>query len=127
MFVFELGVWYNVGSPLVSFVYVLVRLHRSFSLLLSLDLKRMKKAWANPNIINHRTTKNGKTSFATPVIITKYFPNDGNTRKNSKNLKFNKKLESDKSQRDGSVPVISQYMDVIMGKEYAPTSIKDNF
>ena len=87
----------------------------------------MKKAWANPNTINHKTTKNGKTSFATPIIITKYFPNDGNTRKNNKNLKFNKKLESDKSQRDGSFPVISQYIDVIMGKEYAPTSVKDNF
>ena len=87
----------------------------------------MKKAWAKPSIINHKTTKNGKTSFATPIIITKYFPNDGNTRKNNKNLKFNKKLESDIIQSDGLNPVISQYMDVIMGKEYAPISVKDNF
>ena len=124
MFVFELGVWYNVGSPLVSFVYVLVRLHR---LLLSLDLKRMKKAWANPNTINHKTTKNGKTSLATPVIIIKYFPNDGNTLKNNKNLKFNKKLESDIIQRDGFDPVLTQYIEVIMGNKYAPISVKDNF
>ena len=87
----------------------------------------MKKAWANPNIINHKTTKNGKTSFATPIIMTKYFPNDGNTRKNNKNLKFNNKLESDKSQRDGSVPVLIQYIEVIMGNKYAPISVKDNF
>ena len=67
--------------------------------------------------MNHRTTKNGKTSLATPVIIIKYFPNDGNTRKNNKNLKFNKKLESDITQRYGFVSVISQYMDVMIGKE----------
>ena len=74
--------------------------------------------------MNHKTTKNGKTSFATPIIITKYFPNDGNTRKNNKNLKFNKKLESDIIQRDGFVPEISQYIDVTIGKEYAPISEK---
>ena len=67
--------------------------------------------------MNHKTTKNGKTSFATPIIMTKYFPNDGNTRKNNKNLKFSKKLESDMVQTDGSVPVISQYMDMIIGKD----------
>jgi len=121
MFVFESGIWYNVGLPLISFVYVLVR---SLSLV---DLKRMKKAWANPNTINHKTTKNGKTSFATPVIMIKYFPNDGNTRKNNKNLKFSKKLVNDIIQRDGSFPVLSQRMDVTMGKEYAPMSIKDEF
>ena len=86
----------------------------------------MKKAWANPNIINHKTTKNGKTSFATPIIIIKYFPNDGNTRKNNKNLKFNKKLESDIIQRDGFVSDLIQNIDVIIGKEYAPISIKYN-
>ena len=89
MFVFESGVWTNDGlgftdpSKLIG-LYVLVRLHGSFSLLLSVDLKRMKKAWANPNIMNSKTTKNGKTSLATPIIITKYFPNEGNTRKNKK-------------------------------------------
>ena len=77
--------------------------------------------------MNHKTTKNGKTSFATPIIITKYFPNDGNTRKNNKNLKFSKKLENDMVQTYGSVPVISQYMDMIIGKEYAPISKKDDF
>ena len=77
--------------------------------------------------MNHKTTKNGKTSFATPIIMTKYFPNEGNTRKNNKNLKFSKKLESDMVQTDGSVPVISQYMDMIIGKEYAPISKKDDF
>ena len=77
--------------------------------------------------MNHKTTKNGKTSFATPIIITKYFPNDGNTRKNNKNLKFSKKLANAMIQRDGSIPVISQYIDIIMGKEYAPISIKDDF
>jgi len=87
----------------------------------------MKKAWANPNTINHKTTKNGKTSFATPVIITKYFPNDGNIRKNNKNLKFNKKLESDIIQSDGFDPVLTQYIEVIMGNKYAPISVKDNF
>ena len=56
--------------------------------------------------------------------MTKYFPNDGNTRKNNKNLKFSKKLESDMAQTDGCVPVISQYMDTIIGKEYAPNSKK---
>jgi hypothetical protein len=132
MFVFELGVWTKVGlgftdpSELIG-LYVLVRFQGSFSSLFSVDLNRMKKAWANPNTMNNNTTKNGKTSLATPTIIIKYFPNDGNTRKNNKNLKFSKKLESDMSQRDGSVSVISQYMDVIMGKEYAPISKKDDF
>ena len=125
MFVFELGVWTNVGlgfidpSGLIE-LYVLARFHGSFSLLFLVDLKRMKKAWANPNTMNHKTTKNGKTSFPTPIIMTKYFPNDGNTRKNNKNLKFNKKLESDIIQRDGFDPVLTQYIEVIMGNKYAP-------
>ena len=122
MFVFESGVWINVGSgffvpsELIE-LYVLVRFHGSFSSLSLVDLKRIKKAWADPNTINNKTTKNGKTSLATPLIIIKYFPNDGNTRKNNKNLKYNKKLESDIIQRYGLVSVISQYMDVIIGKE----------
>ena len=122
MFVFESGVWINVGSgflvpsELIE-LYVLVRFHGSFSSLFSVDLKRIKKAKANPNTINPKTTKKGKTSLATPTIIIKYFPNDGNTRKNNKNLKFNKKLESDITQRYGFVSVISQYMDVMIGKE----------
>ena len=122
MFVFESGVWINVGSGLLVpseliEVYVVARFHGSFLSLLSVDLKRMKKAKANPNTINPKTTKKGKTSLATPIIIIKYFPNDGNTRKNNKNLKFNKKLESDIIQGYGFVSVISQYMDVIIGKE----------
>ena len=71
--------------------------------------------------MNHKTTKNGKTSLATPIIIIKYFPNDGNTRKNNKNLKFNNKLAIAVIQR-GGLPLISQYIDVIIGNKYAPTS-----
>ena len=81
------------------------------------------KEWANPNTINHKTTKNGKTSLATPLIIIKYFPNDENTRKNNKNLKFSKKLETAIIQGYGFIPVISQYIDTMIGKEYAPISI----
>ena len=84
----------------------------------------MKNAWANPNTIKNKTTKNGKTSLATPIIIAKYFPNDLNTRKNNKNLKFNNKLAIAVIQ-GGRLPLISQYIDVIIGKEYAPTSISN--
>ena len=89
IFVFESGIWINVGlgftdpSELIG-LYLVARFEGSFSSLLSVDLKRIKKAWANPSTINHKTTKNGKTSLATPIIMTKYFPNDGNTRKNNK-------------------------------------------
>ena len=85
------------------------------------SFKRIKKEDPNPNIIKHKTTKNGKTSSATPTIMAKYFPYDWNTRKNNKNLKFNNKTEIAAIGRDG--PLISQYIDVIIGKEYAPTSI----
>ena len=46
----------------------------------------MKKANPYPSIIKNKTTKNGKTSSATPIIIEKYFPYDRNTRKNNINL-----------------------------------------
>ena len=59
--------------------------------------------------------------------MAKYFPYARNTRKNNKNLKFNKKLESDMSQSDGFDPVLTQYIEVIMGNKYAPISIKDEF
>ena len=108
-------------------MYLVARFEGSFSSLLSVDLKRIKKAWANPSTINHKTTKNGKTSLATPLIIIKYFPNDENTRKNNKNLKVNSKVV---------IAVICvtwedwlliiQVIDVIIGKEYAPTSIISN-
>ena len=98
IFVFESGAWINVEvgfivpSKLTEW-YLVARFHGSFLSLFLIDLKRMKNAWANPNTIKNKTTKNGKTFLATPIIIAKYFPNDWNTRKNNKNLKFNNKLE----------------------------------
>jgi len=62
---------------------------------------------------------------ATPIIIAKYFPYDGNTRKNNKNLKFTNIIENAVIVRDGSSKT-SQYIDVTIGKEYAPTSINNN-
>ena len=84
----------------------------------------MKKESPNPSIIINKTTKNGKTSLATPIIITKYFPNAWNTRKNNKNLKFNNKIEIAVSAK-GGVPLIRPHIDVATGKEYAPKSISD--
>ena len=89
-------------------------------------LKRIKKANPNPNIRKNKTTKNGKTSSATPIIMEKYFPYDSNTRKNNKNLKFNNKIEiAVISVNWGDGPLVSQYIDAIIGKEYAPTSISN--
>ena len=48
----------------------------SFSSLLLTDLRRIKKANPNPSTIKNKTTKNGKTSVATPIIMAKYFPYD---------------------------------------------------
>jgi hypothetical protein len=41
-----------------------------------IDLKRIKKASPNPSTIKNKTTKKGKTSAATPIIIAKYLPYD---------------------------------------------------
>ncbi len=68
-------------------LYSVVRSHES------VDLKRIKKANPNPSIIKNNTTKNGKTSLATPIIMAKYFPYDENARKYIKNLKVNNKRE----------------------------------
>ena len=84
----------------------------------------MKKAIPNPSIIKNKTTKNGKTSLATPIIITKYFPNALNTRKNNKNFKFNNKIEIAVSEK-GGIPLTRPYIDVAIGKEYAPKSISN--
>ena len=81
----------------------------------------MKKANPNPVIIKNKITKNGKTSSATPIIMAKYVPYDWNTRKYIKNLIFNNKIETAAIWRDG--PLISQDIDVIIGKENAPISI----
>ena len=94
----------------------------SFSSLLLTDLKRIKKASPNPSTIKNKTTKNGKTSAATPIIMAKYFPYDWNTLKNNKNLKFTNIIDNAVIGRDASL-WISQYIDVTIGKEYAPTSI----
>ncbi len=97
MFVFESGSWINVGE--VSFElkepYVAVR---SFGLV---DCKRIKNAWVNPSIIKNKITKNEKTFWATPIIMTKYIPYNWNTRKNNKNLKYNNKLEIAVMKRNG--------------------------
>src|SRR5437667_11712653 len=61
--------------------------------ILVIGLKRIKKANPNPSIIKNKTTKNGKTSSATPIIMEKYFPYDRNTLKNNTNLKVNNKIE----------------------------------
>ena len=129
IFVFESGICFNVRiefeipSELTELNWV-VRFHRSFSSPLWIDLKRIKKANPNPNIIKNRTTKNGNTSVATPIIMAKYFPYDWNTRKYNKNLKFTNIKESAVIARDGS-SLISQWIDVAIGKEYAPTSINN--
>ena len=86
-------------------------------------LKRVKKANPNPSTIKNKTTKNGKTSLLTPIIMAKYFPYYyWNTWKNIKNLKFNNKIEIAVISGDCFL-LISQYTDVMIGKEYAPTSI----
>ena len=103
-------------------LYVVTRFIGSLSSLLFIDLKRIKKANPNPNIIQNKSTKNGKTSLATPIIMAKYFPYDGNTWKNIKNLKFNNTIVIDEIWINDSPPT-SQYIDVIIGKIYAPTSI----
>ena len=128
IFVLGSGDWTSVGVKLiVPFklieLYSVVRSHES------VDLKRIKKANPNPSIIKNNTTKNGKTSLATPRIMEKYFPYDRNTRKNNINLKVNNKIEIAVicltiSWEDG--PLISQYIDVIIGEEYAPISIISN-
>ena len=118
IFVFESGIWTNVGvefivpSELIK-LYLVVRFNGS------IDLKRMKNAWANPIIIKNKTTRNGETSLATPIIMAKYFPNDWNTRKNNKNLKCNNKLENAaiKRKKLECSSLISQYVDAIIGKE----------
>ena len=51
-------------------------------------------------MIKNKTANNGKTSVATPIIITKYFPYDWNTLKNNKNLNFTSIIEN--AVRDGS-------------------------
>ena len=74
--------------------------------------------------MKNKTTKNGKSSVATPIIMAKYFPYDGNTRKNNKNLKFTNITENAVRVWDGS-SLTSKYIDVAMGKVYAPTSINN--
>jgi plastocyanin domain-containing protein len=83
-----------VPSELME-LYSVVRSHES------VDLKSIKNVNPNPSIIKNNTTKNGKTSLATPIIMAKYFPYDGNARKNIKNLKVNNKIEIAISSRGG--------------------------
>src|ERR1051325_7363845 len=94
MFVFESGICINVGVVVPSELYSVVRFHGSFLSFDLVDLKRIKKANPNPKIMKNKTTKNGKTSLATPIIIAKYLPYDENTRKNNNNLKFNNIMEN---------------------------------
>ena len=54
--------------------------------------------------------------------MAKYFPYDWNTLKNNKNLIFTNIMDNAVIRRDASL-LISQYIDVTIGKEYAPTSI----
>ena len=136
IFVFESGVWSNVGLELIDpselmELYLVARFHGLFLSSLRVGwsnekslvgLKRVKKAKPNPSKIKNKTTKKGKTSLATPIIIAKYFPYDENTRKNSKNLKINNKIAIEVIWRD-ELPSISQIIDVIIGKEHAPISI----
>jgi len=59
--------------------------------------------------------------------MEKYFPYDWNGRKNSNNLKSKNKIEIAVIcliWEDGPL-LISQYIDVIIGKEYAPISISN--
>ncbi len=56
--------------------------------------------------------------------MAKYFPYDWNTLKNNKNLKFTNIIDNAVIGRDASL-LISQYIDVTIGKEYAPTSINN--
>ena len=70
IFVFESGDWINVGAEFMVWLelkelYVVVRSHGSD------DFKRMKNAWANPNTMKNKITRNEKTVFATPIIIAK--------------------------------------------------------
>ena len=57
--------------------------------------------------------------------MAKYFPYDWITRKNNKSLKFTNIIENAVSGSDGS-SLISQHIDVAIGKEYAPRSISNN-
>ena len=57
--------------------------------------------------------------------MAKYFPYDWNTRKNNKSLKFTNIIENAVSVGDG-VSLISQYIDVAIGKKYDPRSINNN-
>ena len=121
IFVFESGAWTNVGVGFIALselieLYSVVRSHELA------EPKRIKKANPNPSIIKNNTTKNGKTSSATPIIIAKYFPYDGNARKNIKNLKVNNKIEIAIISWRGGFWLTIQYIDIIIGKEYAPTS-----
>ena len=123
IFVFESGDWTIVGVELLvpselTELYSVVSSHES------VEFKRIKKANPNPSIIKNNTTKNGKTSSATPIIMAKYFPYDGNARKNIKNLKVNNKIEIAVISR-GGFWLTSQYIDIIIGKEYAPISISN--
>ena len=96
----------------------------SFSSLLLIDLKRIKKASPNPSTIKNKTTKKGKTSTATAIITAEYFAYDWNALKNTTSLKFTNIIENAAIGRDISF-LISQYIDVTIGKEYAPTSINN--
>jgi hypothetical protein len=60
-------VGFVVLSELIE-LYSVVRSHGSA------EFKRIKKANPNPSIMKNKTTKKGKTSLATPIIIAKYFP-----------------------------------------------------
>src|SRR5436305_10130800 len=92
IFVLESGIWRNVGIEFIDpsklmELYLVARFHGLFLSSLkagssnekfSVGLKRVKKANPNPSTIKNKTTKNGKTSLATPRIMAKYFPYDGN-------------------------------------------------
>ena len=63
-FVFELGGWINIGIGFMDpselkVLYLVARFNGSFASPFSADLKKIKNAWANPNIITNKNAKNG--------------------------------------------------------------------
>ena len=75
-FVFESGSWIIVVVLLIvpselTKSYLVARFRGSLSSLILFDLRTIKNAWAYPSTIKNKSTKNGKTFFATPIIIAK--------------------------------------------------------
>ena len=73
-------------------------------------------------MIMNKIIKNEKTFLATPIIIAKYVPKDLKTLKNNANFKSNIKLVNEINSLGGN-PSINHNIEVIIGNEYAPSSI----